>query len=277
VADVVFAVGDMAGPADKNAGSVDTATLMTNLISTNPDALVFLLGDNAYNDGETDEYEEFFRPIWGVEAIASRVRPCPGNHDYHASNAAPYFAHFKETAGPVDRRGFYSFDLNSWHIVSLNTERDYKKGTAQLTWLETDLQNHADKPTLAFFHRPRFGSGGHGDSDNAEAFWDVLFRHRVEIVLNGHAHHYERFAPQTPKQHLDPAGIREFIIGTGGRGLVPPKPPGKRKPNSEVADGTTFGVLKLVLTPTSYEWEFVPTPGGGGFVDRSAAPHPTNH
>jgi len=97
---------------------------VTKLIAANPAALVLLLGDNAYNDGETGEYDKFFKPVWGVEAIASRVWPRPGNHDYHTRNATPYFAHFKEKAGPADRRGFHSFDWNSWHIVSLNTERD---------------------------------------------------------------------------------------------------------------------------------------------------------
>ena len=277
MAHVVLAVGDMAGPADQNAGSAATAALMASLVATHPESLVLLLGDNAYNDGEAREYEKFYAPIWGVEPIASRVRACPGNHDYHTSNAIPYFDHFGDKAGPPDGRGFYSFDWNGWHIVSLNTERDYKKGKPQLTWLDTDLADHAGLPTLTFFHRPRFGSGGHGDSDNAEAFWDVLFKHRVEIVLNGHAHHYERFAPQTPQQQPDSHGIREFIVGTGGRGLVPPKSPRQRKPNSEVASGDTFGVLKLTLSADAYEWEFVPTPGGGGFVDRSTAPHPTHH
>jgi hypothetical protein len=277
VANVILAVGDMAGPADQNGGSKATATLLTTLVAAHPDALVLVLGDNAYNDGTGDEYAKFYAPLWGVEAIASRVRACPGNHDYHTKNASAYFAHFKDKAGPADGRGFYSFDFHSWHIVSLNTERDYKKGSKQLAFLEQDLKAHASMPTLAFFHRPRFGSGGHGDSDNPEAFWDLLFQHRVEIVLNGHAHHYERFAPQTPNQKPNPAGIREFIVGTGGRGLVPPKPPGKRKPNSEVANGDTFGVLKLTLSDHAYEWEFVPTPGGGGFTDRSATPHPTNH
>lgn len=238
---------------------------------------MLVLGDNAYPDGTKDEYAKFYAPFWGESSIARRVRSCPGNHDYHTKNAVEYFAHFKERAGPADGRGYYSFDVGSWHVVSLNTERDYKKGSKQIEFLEADLAAHATMPTIAFFHRPRFGSGGHGDSDNPEVFWDVLFRHRVEIVLSGHAHHYERFGPQTPKQKPDPNGIRQFIVGTGGRGLVEPKPPNRRKPNSEVANGDTFGVLKLTLAPHTYEWEFVPTPGGGGFSDRSATPHPTNH
>jgi hypothetical protein len=96
----------------------------------------------------------------------------------------------------------------------------------------------------------------------------------VEIVLCGHAHHYERFAQQTPDQQPNQKGIRQFIVGTGGRDLVMPKPPGRRKPNSETADGTTFGVLKLTLNAASYEWEFIPSLGS--FTDRSTGPHPIN-
>jgi len=277
VADVIFAVGDMAGHADDNPGSQATAKLMTSLIAGNPGAEVLLLGDNAYADGKKQEYDDFYLPFWGESALGSRVRPCPGNHDYHTKNASDYFAHFGKQAGPDAVRGYYSFDIGAWHVVSLNTERDYKKGSEQLKFLKDDLTAHAAMPTIAFFHRPRFGSGGHGDSDNPEAFWDVLFSHHVEIALCGHAHHYERFAPQTPGQKPDAKGIRQFIVGTGGRGLVAPKPPHRRKPNSEVADGETFGILKLTLSAHAYEWEFIPTPGGGGFTDRSASPHPANH
>jgi hypothetical protein len=273
--DVILAVGDMAGPADANPGSQLTAALVDNLLRQHPSALLLALGDNAYTDGSASEYETFYAPFWGGTAMKEATWACAGNHDYHSKGATPYYEYFKDRAGPSDRRGFYSLDFGSWHLVSLNTEEGYEDGSTQLKWLDRDLSDHASMPTLAFFHRPRFGSGGHGDSDNPEAFWEVLFKHRVEIVLNGHAHHYERFAPQTPDRLPHPAGIREFIVGTGGRELVEPKEPGRRKPNSETADGTTFGVLKLTLAPKAYEWEFVPVPGGT-FTDRSSAPHPTN-
>ncbi len=276
MADVILAVGDMAGSDAGNPGSRKTAALVGSLLRAHPGAKVLALGDNAYSDGTASEYADFYAPVWGGTEIKDVTWACAGNHDYHSSGAAPYYDFFKERAGPPDHRGFYSIDLTSWHIVSLNTEEDFRSGSRQLQWLERDLSAHATMPTLAFFHRPRFGSGGHGDSDNPEAFWDVLFQHRVEVVLNGHAHHYERFAPQTPDRRPHPAGIREFIVGTGGRELVKPREPGRRKPNSETADGTTFGVLKLTLAPTSYEWEFVPVPGGA-FTDRSPAAHPVNH
>ncbi len=273
---MLFAVGDMAGPPQSNPGSSITAELLKRLIGQEPSAVVLVLGDNAYNDGKAGEYEQHYQPLWGDPLIKARAWACPGNHDYHTAGATPYYMRFGERAGPADRRGYYSLDLDRWHLVSLNTERDYESGSHQLQWLEDDLQQHAAQPILAFFHRPRFGSGGHGDSDNPEAFWDVLFRHRAEIVLNGHAHHYERFAPQTPRRDPDAAGIREFIVGTGGRELVPPKGPGRRKPNSETANGDSFGILKLVLEPNGYEWEFIPAIDGG-FTDRSVDVHPVNH
>jgi hypothetical protein len=271
---VLFAVGDMAGAADGNPGSVATAALTRSLLATHPGSVLLVLGDNAYNDGTAAEYAAHYVPVWGDAGIKPMTFACPGNHDYHTPGAAPYYAVFGDRSGEAGR-GFYSFDWNGWHIVSLNTEADYRRGSGQLRWLEADLRRHDTTPTIAFFHRPRFGSGGHGDSDNPEAFWEVMFAHRVEIALCGHAHHYERFAPQDPNRHPSPRGIRQFIVGTGGRSLVPPSPPGRRKPNSEVADGTTWGVLKLTLEAASYQWEFMPA-AGGGFTDRSAGPHAVN-
>jgi hypothetical protein len=275
MADVLLAVGDMAGPPGSNRGSLPAVAVVERLLARHPGSRLLVLGDNAYDSGSESEYRDFYTPRWGQEAIKSVTRPCPGNHDYRTSRAAPYFRFFGALAGPSTVRGFYSFDHGSWHVVSLNTEEGFEPGSAQLRFLDADLSSHATMPTIAFFHRPRFGSGGHGDSDNPAAFWDVLFAHHVEIVLCGHAHHYERFAPQTPKQMPHPKGIRQFIVGTGGRELVEPKPPGRRRPNSEVADGRTFGVLVLTMTSTSYEWEFVPA-GGGAFTDRSPGPQPIN-
>ncbi len=274
MATVLLAVGDMAGPSRDNPGSAATAALVKSLLASNPGSALLVLGDNAYADGTSQEYTDHYAPGWGDSAIKPLTFACPGNHDYHTTGAAPYFTFFGVQSGPASGAGFYSFDRDGWHIVSLNTEKDYRAGSPQLRFLEDDLAAHRTAPTIAFFHRPRFGSGGHGDSDNPEAFWDVLFAHHVEIVLCGHAHHYERFAQQDPDRTPDRKGIRQFIVGTGGRSLVPPKPPGRRKPNSETADGTTFGVLKLTLDTSSYQWEFVPALGS--FVDRSTGPHPIN-
>jgi hypothetical protein len=271
---VLFAVGDMAGPAGDNPGSAATAALVKSLLAAHPGSQLLILGDNAYNDGTRQEYANHYKPGWGDPAIRPVTFACPGNHDYHSTGAAPYFAFFGAQAAGAGTGGFYSFDRDGWHIVSLNTEKGFRARSPQLQFLEADLEAHKTMPTIAFLHRPRFGSGGHGDSDNPEAFWDVLFAHHVEIVLCGHAHHYERFAPQDPDQRPHPKGIRQFIVGTGGRGLVPPKPPGRRNPHSETADGTTFGVLKLTLDAASYQWEFVPAVGS--FADRSTGPHPIN-
>jgi hypothetical protein len=269
----ILVVGDMAGPEDENPGSVAVAALVKTRLAASPGSRLLVLGDNAYNNGTSDDYATHYQRVWGDRTIKDVTFPCPGNHDYHTPGASPYYDYFGANAGPGNG-GFYSFDFNGWHFVSLNTEKDYRHGSGQLTFLEEDLRSHDTMPTIAFFHRPRFGSGGHGDSDNPEDFWDVLFAHHVEIALCGHAHHYERFAPQDPQQRPHPKGIRQFIVGTGGRGLVPPKPPGRRKPNSETADGTTFGVLKLTLDADSYQWEFLSAKGG--FADRSTARHAVN-
>jgi len=270
----LLAVGDMAGPPGENPGSAPTALLVKSLLAANAGSALLLLGDNAYNDGTAAEYAAHYAASWGGPAIKPVTFPCPGNHDYHSPGATPYYTFFSGQAGSGNR-GFYSVDWNGWHIVSLNTEEGYRRGSLQLVWLDADLRSHDTMPTIAFFHRPRFGSGGHGDSDNPQAIWDVLFAHHVEIALCGHAHHYERFAPQDPRQRPDPRGIRQFIVGTGGRELVPPRRPGQRKPNSETADGTTFGVLKLTLDAASYQWEFISSVGG--FTDRSTGPHAVNH
>jgi hypothetical protein len=269
-ANIILAAGDTAGPAGDNPGAVATAAQVSNLLGQHPQATVLALGDNAYPDGTATEFASFYTPTWGQPHIMARTLACAGNHDYHSSGAKPYFAAFGDKAGPAGK-GFFSLSLAGWHIVALNTEIDHDDGSEQATWLQQDLSQRADKPILAFFHRPRFGSGGHGDSSKAKTFWKILAREHAEIVLNGHAHHYERFAPQRPDQKPDARGIREFIIGTGGRGLHGRT---KHTPNSEVAEFKTFGVLKLTLEAAQYHWEFVAVPGS---TFRDAGTHPINH
>jgi hypothetical protein len=113
--------------------------------------------------------------------------------------------------------------------------------------------------TLAVIHYPRFSSGIKGNITSVTAFWRALYEAGAEIVLSGNDHIYERFAPQDPDGNFDiDRGINEFVVGTGGKsfhGL------GTIQPNSEVRQADTFGVLKLTLHPTSYDWEFVPEAG----------------
>jgi acid phosphatase type 7 len=268
---VVLAIGDACGPPDRNPSAVEVSERARQFLSTDPNAIVLLLGDNAYDRGAADEYTRHFTPLFGAEPFRGRTRACPGNHDYLTAGAAPYFATLGETAAGRPSQSFYSFDLPcGWHVISLNTEIEHDEDSAQVTWLRDDLAARTHGPLLAFWHRPRWGSGGHRDSRKPRWFWKELFAHRAELVLNGHAHHYERFAPQTPKQVADSRGIREFIVGTGGRKLG-----GRTKvtPNSEVMDFEHFGLLKLTLSPARYLWEFV-TPTG---ATRDSGQNAVNH
>lgn len=242
--------GDIA-KCDIIGGAVGTARLLDTIPGT-----VFTVGDNAYPNGSAKDFADCYEPTWGRHK--ARTRPAPGNHDYHTRNAQPYFDYFGENAGPPGR-GYYSYDLGAWHIIALNNVIDSDKRSAQYKWLEEDLKAHPVECTLAYWHIPIFSSGTHGSDWKMREVWRLLYQHRADIVLNGHDHNYERFAPQDDNGKADPAGgIREFIIGTGGGGVYRPK---GKQPNSEVWDNSSYGVLKLTLSPGSYAWEFVPIPG----------------
>ena len=253
---VVLAVGDMCGPPRRNPGAPATAALARRLLADEPGAIVLALGDNAYNRGRHDEYRDHYAPTWGHPDLLGRTWPCPGNHDYRTAAAAPYFSFFGEARAGTPERSYYSLPLPEagWHLVSLNSEVEQDAHSPQLQWLRQDLVERRHGPVLAFWHRPRWGSGAHRDSRKPRWFWNVLWDARAEVVLNGHAHHYERFAPQRPDQMADPWGIRQFIVGTGGRRLA-----GRTKdtPNSEYARFDAYGVLRLTLSADAYRWEFI--------------------
>jgi hypothetical protein len=267
----ILAIGDACGPPRKNRGAVAVAHLATELVTADPSTIILLLGDNAYNKGRPDEYAQYYEPVLGIPPLKDRTRACPGNHDYRTAGAAPYFATFGPEAAGTPTRSYYSFELPcGWHVVSLNSEVEQDEHSPQLRWLREDLATRQHAPILAFWHRPRWGSGAHRDSKKPRWFWKELSAHRAEIVLNGHAHHYERFAPQKPNQVADPRGIREFIVGTGGRNLSGRS---KQTPNSQFAEFEHFGLLKLDLSPREYRWEFVTIDGPVLDSGRS----PTNH
>jgi 3',5'-cyclic AMP phosphodiesterase CpdA len=268
---VILAIGDACGPPKKNRGAVAVADLATALVAADPATLILLLGDNAYNKGRPEEYEQYYRPVLGIEPLKSRTYACPGNHDYRTAGAAPYFSTFGPEAAGTPTRSYYSFDLDcGWHIISLNSEVEQDEHSPQLRWLREDLITRRHAPILAFWHRPRWGSGAHRDSKKPRWFWKELNAHRAEIVLNGHAHHYERLAPQRPNQVADSNGIREFIVGTGGRNLSGRS---KQTPNSEFAAFEHFGLLKLELSPRAYQWEFITIDGPVLDAGRSATNH----
>ena len=253
---MLLAVGDMCGPAKKNPGAAATADLARRQLARYPGAMILALGDNAYNRGRPDEYRDHYTPSWGQPDLLRRTWSCPGNHDYRTAGAAAYFQYFGEARAGSPRRSYYSVALAEagWHMISLNSEVEQDLHSPQLQWLRADLAVRRYRPILAFWHRPRWGSGAHRDSKRPRWFWNELYEARAELVLGGHAHHYERFAPQRPDQIPDPHGIRQFIVGTGGRRL---QGRSKDTPNSDYARFDLFGILKLTLWPDGYRWEFI--------------------
>jgi hypothetical protein len=255
--------GPTVGPSCAQAATSDLA------LSLRPDA-VLPLGDNVYSNGTVTRYRQWYQPSWGrLDRIS---HPVPGNHEYITSaesvDAAGYFAYFRTRAGDL-RTGWRSFDLGRWHLIALNGQcppaGSCGPGSPQERWLRADLAAHAkDRCVLAYWHEPRFSSGRHGNDKRFAAFWDDLYRAGAELVLNGHDHDYERFAPQAPDGRADPdRGIREFVVGTGGANLRHFR---AVEPNSEVRDNSSAGLLVLELRPDGYSWRFAAA-SGGSFSD----------
>ena len=250
----LIGAGDIADCSDLS-GAEATA----KLLEANP-GTVMALGDLAYPDGSAENFK-CYDQTWG--RVKNRTRPAVGNHEFHSSGAAYYFQYFGAAAGDP-KTGYYSYELGAWHVVVLNSEckevGGCGAGSPQEKWLRGDLAAHPAACTLAYFHKPRFSSGlNHGDDLEVTPLWQALYDANAELVLNGHDHDYERFAPQDPNGKADPQrGIREFVVGTGGKNH---RVFGIPKPNSEVRNNDTFGVLKLTLKPNGYDWKFLPEAG----------------
>ena len=257
---VLVGAGDIAG-CNSNGDEV-TANLLDDIPGT-----VFTTGDNAYPDGTASDFTNCYDPSWGRHK--ARTYPSAGNHDYHTEGAASYYDYFGSVAGEPGK-GYYSYDLGTWHIIVLNSNISVGTGSPQEQWLRADLAAHPVACTLAYWHHPRFSSGNHhGSNAEVQPFWQDLYDYGADVVLAGHEHNYERFAPQDPQGVADPIrGIRQFVIGSGGRSHY-----GFGSPiaNSEVRNGDTYGVLKLTLHSDSYSWEFVPE-AGKTFTDSGSAP-----
>jgi hypothetical protein len=233
-----------------------TAQLLDNISGT-----VFTLGDNVYPDGTASQFSDCYGPTWGRHK--NRTKPVPGNHDYHVSGASAYYNYFGAAAGDPNK-GYYSYNLGAWHIIALNSQVGYSAGSAQEQWLKSDLAANQSVCTLAYWHHPRFSSGQHGNITRSQPFWQALYDAGADVVLSGHDHTYERFAPQNPNGQADSnRGIRQFVVGTGGAGLYAFS---SIQPNSQVRNNTAYGVLKLTLHATSYDWQFVPI-AGQNFTD----------
>jgi len=264
----VYAAGDIADCKNlqpDESGAAKTAVLISAGLAADKDAIVLTLGDNTYPVGLLSEFTNCYEPTWGK--FKTRTYPSPGNHDYYTPNAAGYYAYFGDIAGPA-RRGYYSFNVGSWHVVSLNSYLKPEAHQAQIAWLKADLEKHRTRCTLAYWHHPMFSSGGHGSDTRMAEAWRLLSAANADLVLASHDHDYERFAPKDADGRLDAqGGMRQFVVGTGGAKLSPLR---FRKFDSEVSDNSTHGVLKLVLKEAGYEWEFLPTEKGG-FADRGTA------
>lgn len=251
---VLVGAGDIADCSNL-AGAETTAALLAKIPGT-----VMAVGDLAYPDGTPANFACYDK-TWGREKM--RTRPAVGNHEFHSAAATYYFQYFGEPAGDPTK-GYYSYELATWHIVVLNSECEQVggcgPGSAQERWLREDLATHPAACTLAYFHKPLFSSGGaHGDDLTVKPLWDALYQAGADVVINGHDHDYERFAPQTPEGKADAThGIREFVAGTGGKNH---RPFGATDENSEVRNADAFGVLKLTLMNGKYAWEFVAEAG----------------
>lgn len=259
---VLVGAGDIADCKDLS-GAEATANLLDKIPGT-----VMAVGDLAYPDGTAANFECYDK-TWG--RVKSRTRPAPGNHEFHSTGATYYFQYFGQAAGDPGK-GYYSYELGAWHVVVLNSECVAAGGcdaaSAQGQWLRADLAAHPAACTLAYFHKPLFSSGGaHGNDLLMKPLWDALYEANADVIVNGHDHDYERFAPQTPDGTADSSrGIREFVVGTGGKNL---RPFGVVRANSEVHSLEAFGILKLTLLPGRYQWEFIPQ-AGKSFTDSGA-------
>lgn len=263
---VVVAAGDIS-TRTSTGGNKLTSDLV---LSIDPDA-VLTLGDNQYDNGALADFHAFYEPTWG--RFRNITYPAPGHHDYYTDpSAAGYYTYFRPAASPsepectADCRGYYSFDIGEWHLVALNTNHNgcayvaCGPTSAQVAWLLNDLATTSKSCVLAYWSDPRWSSGTrHGSNPLYGAIWDALYDAEVDVVLNGHEHHYERFAKQNPMGAADPRGIRQFVVGTGGNGALYPF--GTPIANSEVRNNTSRGVLQLTLHSASYDWEFKPIPG----------------
>ncbi len=273
---VIAAAGDIAcdpGSASYNGG-LGTSTQChqkntSDLLVNGGFASVLALGDDQYYCGSLTAFNQSYDPTWG--RVKAMTYPVPGNHEYLTSggtgcdssnaNAAGYFSYYGSAAG-TPSQSWYSYDVGTWHIIALNSQCSAVGGctpsSAEYQWLQSDLQAHTNYCTLAYWHIPLFSSGGR-QAGNSQYFWNLLYQYNADVVLNGHDHIYERFAPQDPTGASDPVrGIRQFTVGTGGNSHTTIT---TIAANSQVRNADTFGILKLTLHATSYDWQFVPESG----------------
>jgi len=248
---VLLAAGDIARCGNELRGAMATGRLLDGLQGT-----ILSLGDHAYTTGSAKDFQDCYEPVWGRHK--GRTRPTPGNHDYFTDDGRAYYDYFGDNAGP-SRRGYYSFEVGGWHIVSLNSSIDADRASPQMQWLRNDLKTHASVCSLAFWHIPLYSSGDHGSNPKMRDAWEILYEFGVDVALAAHDHDYERFAPLDAKGRPDAErGVRGFVVGTGGGGVYRFD---RLIPTSEVRNNQAYGILKLTLSSSGYDWEFVPAVG----------------
>lgn len=259
----VYAAGDIAWcdhPDPKWSGAAATATVVEAGLAANSNAAVLLLGDISYPRGGLREFNECYHPTWG--RFKDRTWPSPGNHEYQTPGARGYFDYFGSAAGP----GYYRIKLGSWQVYSLNSNLAPGPAAAQLAWLQQELGANPSHCILAYWHHPLYSSGGHGSMARMGDAWQALHGAGAEVILSGHDHDYERFAPQDAAGRYDARGIRQFVVGTGGAYATPFLLPLR---NSEMRDNNRTGVLRLVLKEGAYTWAFLEA-GYQGFPNGNA-------
>lgn len=260
----IAAVGDMVCPpgAATTANECRQQQVASQLAADASVAQVLALGDLQYENGALSGFRSAYDASYGQ--VKAKTRPVPGNHEYATAGATGYYTYFGTAAGDPTK-GYYSFDVGTkWHVVALNSNCSVvgcAVGGRQEQWLRADLAASGRPCTIAFWHHPRFSSGTHGDDSDVAPLWSALDDGGAELVLTGHDHQYERFDPQTATGTASAHGIREFVVGTGGRSLYTFRKP---RPNS-VQRISTFGYLKLVLGDSAYSWQFVAE--GGAVLD----------
>jgi hypothetical protein len=235
-------------PVVATAGDIATGTgwghrATSNRVLAIDPTVALTLGDNQYPSGTLADFRRHYGSTWG--RFKARTRPSPGNHDYDTAGAGGYFAYFGKLAKP-NGSSYYSFDLGGWHLISLDSNIDRQAGSRQERWLRADLVATSKRCILAYWHHPRFSSGGYQGDPSVGPFWNALYTARADVVLSGHEHNYERFARQNPAGMATLQGIRQFVVGTGGVDLVGFHEP---RPNSQYRSSNTWGVLVLTLHP----------------------------
>jgi hypothetical protein len=248
---VVVAVADIGQCG--SPGVQRTARLVDDI-----DGQVLLAGDLAYMQGSMQDFLKCFDPYWGH--LRRRWRPAPGNHEYETPGAAGYFQYFGEVAGPLGR-SYYSLRIGEWLVLMLDSNVPTRAGSAQFEFVRSELQAHRPLCTMAVWHHPLFTSGPNGPSVHMRDMWGLLYEHDADVVVAGHDHLYERFGKQDVDGRSDPRGLRQFIVGTGGAQLYDFM---RVAPNSQTRI-KAFGVLRLTLAPSGYQWAFLEA--GGGTAD----------